>query len=271
MPLVDPVRLAEPLDVGVEQEHLGLHAEGDRGCVHPRDAGTDHDDLGGVDARRAPHQHAPASRLPLQAVGADLGCHPAGDLGHRGEQRERAVGELHRLVGDRGDAGVEQCPGAGLRGGDVEVGEEHLVLAHPPVLLGHGLLHLEHQVGCPPDRIGVREDGGPEGDEVLVGEGGAVPGAPLDHDLVAQRNQLADSGRRECHPVLVVLDFAGNTDSHRLSPFSGPGPASLPAPLPAHTRGFASIALPACVGAGRGVRGLVVLITTFAQGTTVDK
>ena len=48
--LVDPVGLAQLLDVAVEDQHLGLHAERDRGGVHARDPGAEHDDLRGVGA-----------------------------------------------------------------------------------------------------------------------------------------------------------------------------------------------------------------------------
>ena len=54
-------------------------------------------------------------RPPLaahQVVGADLGRQPAGDLAHRGQQRQRAVGGLHGLVGDRGGARGQQRVGA---------------------------------------------------------------------------------------------------------------------------------------------------------------
>ena len=64
-----------------------------------------HDDLGRVHAGDAAEQHAATAVRAHQAVRADLRRQPAGDLAHRREQRQRAVGQLHRLVGDRGGAG----------------------------------------------------------------------------------------------------------------------------------------------------------------------
>ena len=61
-------------------------------------------------------------------------------------------GQLHRLVRDAGDPAVQQRVGALLGRGQVQVGEEHLALAHPVVLLGDRLLDLEHQVGRRPTR-----------------------------------------------------------------------------------------------------------------------
>jgi hypothetical protein len=54
VPLVDPVGRASLSKSAVEHEHLGLHAEGDRGGVHAGDARADDDDLGRVDTRTLP-------------------------------------------------------------------------------------------------------------------------------------------------------------------------------------------------------------------------
>ena len=89
--LVDLVDPAEPVDVLVEQEHLGLHARRDPRRVPPDVARADHDHPAGPDAGRAAEQHAPAAVLALEVVRADLGGHAPGHLAHRGEQRQRAV------------------------------------------------------------------------------------------------------------------------------------------------------------------------------------
>ena len=46
--LIDPVSVAKPRDVLVQQQDLCLHAERDRCCVHPRYPCPDDHDLGGV-------------------------------------------------------------------------------------------------------------------------------------------------------------------------------------------------------------------------------
>ena len=212
--LVDRVHLAQPGDVAVEQQHLGLHAERDRGGVLAGDAGADDDDLRRVHAGDAAHQHAAAAALAHQVVRADLRREPAGDLGHRREQRQRAVGQLHGLVGDAGRAGGEQRVGAGLVGGQVQVGEQHLVLAHAVVLLGDRLLDLEHQVAGGPHVVGGVEDLRAGGDVVLVRDRRADAGVALDEHLVAVADQLVHAGRGDRHPVLVVLDLAGDADLH---------------------------------------------------------
>jgi hypothetical protein len=217
--LVDQVRLAELVDVRVQQEHLGLHAERDGGRVHAGDARADHHHLGRVHAGDAAHQDAPAALRAHQVIGADLGREPARDLGHGREQGEAAVGRLHGLVGDAGDPRVEHRPGARLRGGQVQVGEEHLPLAHPVVLLGDRLLDLEDQVAIGPDRVRVGQDGRARRGEVGVRDGGAETRLPLDEDLVTVAHQLVRARRGERHPVFAVLDLSGNSDLHGPTPF----------------------------------------------------
>ena len=68
--LVDRVDLAQPVDVAVEQQHLGLHAERDRGGVHAGHAGADDDDLRRVDAGDAAHQDAAAALRRASGVAA---------------------------------------------------------------------------------------------------------------------------------------------------------------------------------------------------------
>ena len=54
--------------------------------------------------------------------------------------------------------------------GQVEVGEEHQVLAQPVVLLLHRLLDLEHQVGLAPHLVGAVDQHRAGGGEVGVGQ-----------------------------------------------------------------------------------------------------
>ena len=101
VPLVDRVGGPQPRDVLVHQQHLGLHAEGDGRRAHARHAGAEHDDLRRVHPGHAAHEHAAAAAVALQVMRPDLRRHPAGDLGHGREQRQRPVGQLDGLVRDR--------------------------------------------------------------------------------------------------------------------------------------------------------------------------
>ena len=67
-----------------------------------------------------PSRHSEAAVSLLQARGAHLDGHAAGDFAHRRQQRQRAVRRSHGLVGNRGRTGLHQAwpardprPGAG--------------------------------------------------------------------------------------------------------------------------------------------------------------
>ena len=140
-----------------------------RGVVAGR-AAADHDDVGRADAGHAAHQHAAAARGLHQVIRADLRGEPAGDLAHRRQQRQRAVGGLHGFVRDRGDARAHQRVGAGLRRGQVQVGEQCLAPAHQLVFGLDGLLDFQQQIGLFPDVLGAGDDLGARRLEVGVGD-----------------------------------------------------------------------------------------------------
>ena len=104
----------------------------------------------------------PPSRMPappagrLQRVGGGLHRHPAGDLAHRREQRQPAVGGLHGLVRDRVDPALQQELGQLLVGRQVQVGEQLLTLAEAVVLGRDRLLDLDDQVGAGEHLVGCR-------------------------------------------------------------------------------------------------------------------
>ena len=94
-------------------DDVGAHADGDLRGVQTGDTATEDDDLGGLDARvRRRAGRAATAVGPLQRGRTDLRAHPAGDLGHRGQQRQRPVGQLDGLVGDRRGARRQQRVGA---------------------------------------------------------------------------------------------------------------------------------------------------------------
>jgi hypothetical protein len=175
--------------------------------VQAGDPCPEDDDLAGVHARHAAEQHSPPAVRPLEVVRPGLRRHPPGDLGHRCEQRQGAVRELHGLVGHRGRPRGEQRVGALAGGGEVEVGEQDLVATHPAVLGGDGLLDLEHQVGLGPDVVGGPDDVGAGGRVLVVEDGRAGASVLLHPDAVAGRHELLHARRRDGHAVLVVLDL----------------------------------------------------------------
>src|SRR6185437_6518384 len=119
---------------------------------------------------------------------------------------------LDGLVRDPGDAAVDQRPRERLVGGDVEIGEEHAPHAEPRVLGLDRLLDLEEEVGLAPCVVD-RDDPCARSLVLLVGKGAALPRRRLDENLVPALDQLACTGGRERHAILVGLDLLCDSNS----------------------------------------------------------
>ena len=173
-------------------------------------------------------------------VRGGLHGHPPGDLAHRGEQRQPPVRGLHRLIGDRVDAPVEEKLGEPAVGGQVQVGEQLLAGPEPVVLFRDGLLDLDDQVsgGERPGR-GAGNPGAGRG-VLIVGKPAAGSGAGLYHDVVAVVGQLGDAVGLHRDPALLVLDLLRHTNhqsGHARSPHSGADrTARMANPPPANLR-----------------------------------
>ena len=141
---------------------LRAEAERDHGRVVADHPAADDDDLAGRDAGHAAEQQAaPAERL-LQEVRAGLRRQPAGDLAHRGEQRQRAVRRLDGLVRDGGDAALDQGAVSGSSAAMWRYVKSTRSVAQAPVLGLDRLLHLQQQLRFGPhfvDRGDLRPDG----------------------------------------------------------------------------------------------------------------
>ena len=157
--LVDLVDPAQPVEVLVEQQHLGLHAGRDPRRVPTDVAGAEDHHPRRAHAGGTAHQHPAAAVVALQELGPHLRGQPSGDLGHGGQERQRAVGLLHRLVGDARRPGAEQRLGHVRVGREVEVGEQREVGPEQAELVALGLLDLDdHLLGPGVGRGG--DDGG---------------------------------------------------------------------------------------------------------------
>ena len=207
------LELAHAVDGLVEHPDVRLHAQGDDGRVQPYDTATEDDHLGGRHAGDAAEEDPAAAVRLLERPGAHLRREPAGDLAHRREQRQAAVGGLDRLVGDPGDAGVDQRPRQRLVRGDVEIREEREPLPQAGILALDRLLHLEQELGPRPDLLHVGEPGA-DGGVRLVGEPGAGSGVLLDEDLVPALDELERPGGRQGDTVLPRLDLFRDPDPH---------------------------------------------------------
>ena len=119
-------QLAQSLDRTVHHGHVGAQTDGHFGRMGAGYAAAQNHDFGGRYAGYAAQQHAEAAVGLLQAIGAHLHRHAAGDLAHRRQQRQRSVRRRHGFIRDgRGARGHERF-GLLAVGGQVQVGEQGL-------------------------------------------------------------------------------------------------------------------------------------------------
>ena len=157
-----------------------------------------------------------------------------GDLRHRREQRERALGARHRLVGNRDDPRGHQFGGLFRIGGQMQIGEEDLSLPELLALDRQRFLDLHDQLAAPEHLIGIRDDFRPDRAVVGIRNAGAQPGAPFNDDVVTVPGQLAHRRRHEAHTIFAVLDFLRHADEHGHDPECHP-PCAPDTRIPAGT------------------------------------
>ncbi|GAA3249890.1 hypothetical protein GCM10020258_04370 [Sphingomonas yabuuchiae] len=133
------------------------------------------------------------------------------DIGFR-RARRRGAGD--GLIGDAGRARLHQALGLRLVGGEVEIGEQHMVRAQHRDLDRLRLLDLHDHLGLLEHLGGGGDDARARIDIVLVLEIDAGAGLGLDDHLVTGGDQLGDRRRGQADAIFVVLDFLGNTDAH---------------------------------------------------------
>ena len=182
------------------------------------DATTDDDDLCRRHAGNATDEETGAAVRCLEVVGGRLHGHAAGDLRHRREQWKPALVVGDGFVGDARGAAVDEILGLVGVGGEVQIGEEGLVFAEHGALDGLRLLDLDDHLGRGEHGLGGVADLGAGVAVVIVARTDAATGGRLDEHLVTATGQLADTGRGQSDPTLVVLDFLRNTDVHVQAP-----------------------------------------------------
>ncbi len=170
-------------------------------------------DLARRDAGNAAQQEAPAAHRLLEKVRTCLSGESTGDLTHRREQGQSAIGRLDGLVGDRRDSAFDQRPRELLVGRQVEIGEEDEALAQALVLPRDRLLHLQQQFRLAPGLVD-RHDLSADRLVRRVREGAARSRARLDEHVVPLLDELAGPRRRQRDAVLVGLDLLCDADPH---------------------------------------------------------
>ena len=151
---------------------------------------------------------------PLQQMGTNLGGQTPSDFAHRSQQGQAAAFKLDRLVGDARGSSLQQGFSHARVSRQMQVGEQHHVVAEKPQLLLLWLLHLHHQMGGP--GLLPRHHLSPSCGKRVIGDASAGPSAAFDPHLQSLTGQFPDGVRGECHPLFVGLDFLRDADAgHR--------------------------------------------------------
>ena len=214
--VVEVVKPAQAIEADVHDRDIRAQAHRHLHGVEPHDAPADDQHLAREDPRHAAEQHPAAALVLGQAVGPGLHREPPGHLGHRRQQRQGAVSQLDRLVGDAHHPGLEQGLGLHRIRGQVQVGVEDLSPAQQGVLRGEGLLDLPDQIGPGVDLLRRGDDLRAGADVLVIRQAAAGPGALLDQHGVAALGEGLDPAGDEPDAVLLGLDFARHANDHGL-------------------------------------------------------
>ncbi len=201
----------------VQHRHARARPDRHDGGIGADHAGAQHQHPRGFDSGHAAQQDAHAPAAALQAGGTDLDRQPPGHFGHRREQRQAAAAGGDGLVGDAHRAAGQQIaalPGVGRK---MQVGEQHLSGPQPRPLGRLRLLDLDDEVAEGEHLRPRRNQAGAGLAVVGIAGADAGPGAGLDHDAVAVRDDFTDRSGRQAHPILVDLDLPWHADEHRSS------------------------------------------------------
>src|SRR6516165_8200384 len=207
---------AQHVRIAVDDRHRRAHSRADQRCVAAGDTAAEDHDVRGRDAGDATEQHPAAAVFLFQATRADMRRHATRDLRHRRQQRERALGRRHRLVGDGDDARCDEIGGLLRVGRQMQIGEEDLPGFELLALRRERLLDLHDQLAARIDLIGGGHDFGPDRAVIGIAEAGTQPGARFDEDVVTVPGELAHRRGHQTHPIFAVHDFLRHTDQHFL-------------------------------------------------------
>src|SRR5215469_503145 len=182
--------------------------------IRPGDAAAQNDDLRSRDPRHAAEQDAETALLFFETMRANLHRHASCDFTHRRQKRQSAEAVGHGLVCDAHRPGAEQDVGQRPVGGEMQVGEQYLVLAQRAHLIRLGLLDLDDHLGRREYIGGARQNfgAGPLISAVIEADAGA--GAGLDDDLVPVMHQFPHTARNKPDPVFVGFDLFRHADQH---------------------------------------------------------
>ncbi len=210
--------LVEHFGIAIEDGHLPAEPDRHLRGVETDHAATDHDDLARHHAGDAAQQDAaPAMRL-FERGRPGLDAHPSGNLAHRFQERQAAIGVGDGFIGDAHRLRFDEVARLFGIGREMEIGIEDLPLAQHGALVCLRLLDLDDHFGALEDFRGGFDDLGALRAVIVVACADAFAGAGFDQHLMAVNDQLARAFGRQANAIFVVLDFLRAADQHHFLP-----------------------------------------------------
>ena len=182
-------------------------------------ATADYNDAGRKDTRHAAHQNAHATIGLLQSPSAHLRGKLACNLGHRGQQRQTALGRRHGFISDAGRAAFHQVFGLLGVGGKVQVSEQHLTFAQHLAFDGLRFLDLYDQIGGVKYLCGGVRDDRANVRVFFVCEPRAIASTGFHDHLVTVLDGFRCGVGCQADAIFLRFDFFWAPDFHGVLPF----------------------------------------------------
>ena len=104
--------------------------------------------------------------------------------------------------------------GQRLRRGEVEIGEDHLILSDQGILRGNRLLDLDNHVRLGIDLFNRGANLGPDLEVILIGKPAPESRTTLHDDGVLSTGQFKHASGRHAHPALGWFNLGRDSNGH---------------------------------------------------------
>ena len=208
------IEITESRQAGIDHIHLGAEPACHLCSLGADRSRADDQHRCRIHTRDAAEEDALSAVFHLQVLRALLDRHPARDLAHGDEQGKRSVRLLDRLIGNIDGLGCNHCLCQHLIRGQMEIGEDDLILADQLVLRRHRLLDMHHHVGAVIDFLRGLDDLRAGNRIGLIFEAASDPRVFFNEDRMTVVLHHLDAGRRHGDTVFLDLDLFQNPCNH---------------------------------------------------------
>ena len=208
------VEIAKPVDVHVHDDDPCAQTRSHFRRVGPDHAAPEDQHLRRFHPGHAAQQNPPTKLRMLEVLRTLLNAHLPRDFAHRRQQRQPPTIVGDGLVGHGDRTALDHAVGQRSVGGEVEVGEHHLTVAHHRPLAGLGLFHLHDHVGLLEHHRRTVDHLRADRRVVLVQKARVAARPRFHQHPVTSPNKLIGTHRRHTHAILVCFCFLGYPDNH---------------------------------------------------------